>query len=83
MRRCGIAAAGGLLLNVMLAIPAFAGSEVTPPQPPQGIVVVRAPGGTAFTGSNITMWMVLAVALLVVGLGLLIASRRRARTTTR
>jgi len=46
----------------------------------QGVVQppgAGATGGIAFTGGNVRMWMVLAAALLVVGLALLIAGRRR------
>jgi LPXTG-motif cell wall-anchored protein len=48
------------------------------------ITIVAAAGGgiTAFTGAQIEIWMILAVALLVVGLGLILISRRR-RTSLR
>jgi len=44
----------------------------------------RAPSlvSTAFTGLDITVWMFAAAALLVLGVGLLFAARRRARSAT-
>jgi LPXTG-motif cell wall-anchored protein len=67
---------GAVCLNLLLMAPAFAGSELPPPA---GEVVTPpgADGGTAFTGANVTMWMVLAVALLAVGVALFVAGRRR------
>jgi len=45
--------------------------------------VVVAPGSRAgalaFTGTQITVWMVAAAALLVLGVGLLVAARQRAK----
>ena len=40
---------------------------------------IRGGTGTAFTGTDITVWMVVAVALLLLGVGFLLAARRRAR----
>jgi LPXTG-motif cell wall-anchored protein len=40
-------------------------------------------GSTAFTGIDITVWMLAAAALLVLGVGLLFAARRRARSAAR
>jgi hypothetical protein len=92
MKRFGYALLGGLSLTLLTAMPALAqGSVVTPPAPetdvgPQVIVrapgdvdVVQAPGGVAFTGSEVTLWMVLAVALLAVGVTFYVLGRRRAR----
>jgi len=84
MKRFGWAVLGVLFLHAMLAAAAFAGSELPPPSgdviTPPGGNVVHPPGGTAFTGAgtNIPLWAVLAAALLVVGVTLLVASRRRA-----
>ena len=81
MKRIGIALLGGMALAVCSAATAFAQSDI----PPGGVggEVVRPPGAaqgtTAFTGSNVQMWMVLAAALLIVGVALLVAARRRAR----
>jgi len=49
----------------------------------QGVVVQPpgATGGIAFTGGNVRMWMVLAVGLLVIGVVLLTAGRRRRANT--
>jgi LPXTG-motif cell wall-anchored protein len=42
-----------------------------------GGVVVRAPGGVAFTGADIGMWLLAVGALLVIGGVLFVAGRRR------
>ena len=77
MKRLATVVLGAICLNLMLVAPALAGSEVPPPEP--GGTVVRPPGSdaTAFTGADISMWMVLAVALLVVGVALFLVGRRR------
>ena len=48
---------------------------------PQEVVVPPGahPGAMAFTGTEITVWMVVAAALLLLGVGFLLAARRRAR----
>ena len=87
IRKLGLLVPSAVCLIVLLAAPALAGSELPPPDDPnvQGVVVqppgavVQPPGATggiAFTGGNVRMWMVLAAALLVVGVTLLIAGRR-------
>lgn len=78
MKRLASVVLGAICLNLILVVPALAGSEVKPPEP--GGTVIRPPGSTdatAFTGADITMWMVLAVGLLVVGVALFLAGRRR------
>jgi hypothetical protein len=86
MRKLGIVALGSLCLNLLVAATALAQEEtdsvLNAPANDDTLpnAVVRPPGGTAFIGSEVTVWMVLAVALLVVGVALLIASKRRART---
>ena len=90
MKRFGYALLGGLFLTMLTAMPALAqGSQVPNPEVedvgPQVIVrapggeVVQAPGGVAFTGSEITLWMVLAAAFLAVGVAFYVLGRRRAR----
>jgi LPXTG-motif cell wall-anchored protein len=61
-----------------VATPAF-GVELPPPggDPVHGLTIVKAPSGLSFTGANVTMWMVLSVGMLLIGLALLIAGRRR------
>ena len=85
IRKLGLLVPSAICLVVLLAAPALAGSELPPPDDPnvQGVVVQPpgATGGIAFTGGNVRMWMVLAAALLVVGLALLIAGRRRRANT--
>lgn len=73
-----IAATAGAYLMVTAA-PAFAQSEIPqPPDGPVGGVVVTPPGGTAFTGADVGLLLVAIVACLAIGVGLLVASRRRA-----
>ena len=93
MKRFGYALIGGLFLTLLTAMPAMAegGSNVPGPKPdvgPQVIVrapenVVQAPGGVAFTGSEITLWMVLAAALLAVGITFYVLGRRRAHAVAK
>ena len=82
IRKLGLLVPSAICLLVLLAVPALAGSELPPPNDSNVQGVVQPPGagatgGIAFTGGNVRMWMVLAAALLVVGLALLIAGRRR------
>lgn len=80
MKRFATMALGTVCLTLLQISPAFAGSAVPPNNNNDGVlpnVVVRPPGGVAFTGSQVTVWMVIAVALLVVGVAFLIVARRR------
>ena len=72
MKRIGFAALTAVLFVLGLAAPAFAGYAPPPPDPG------GTHGGTAFTGSNVSMGLVLLVALVVVGAVALFVSRRRA-----
>jgi hypothetical protein len=86
MKKLGSVGFASVLLILLSAVPAFAGSELPSPGDDVGGVIVHPPGAgpgtTAFTGSalNITLWMVVAVGLLVVGVALLVAGRRRRAT---
>jgi LPXTG-motif cell wall-anchored protein len=87
VKRFGYALIGALSVTLLTAMPALAQSNVPPGGEdvgPQVIVrapenVVQAPGGVAFTGSEVTLWMVLAAALLAVGVTFYVLGRRRAR----
>jgi LPXTG-motif cell wall-anchored protein len=87
MKRLGIAVLGSLSFTLVSAASAFAQSDIPPNVAgevvqPAGEVVQppgAAPGTTAFTGTDITVWMVVAAAMLLLGIGLLLAARRRAR----
>lgn len=89
MKRLGIAVLGGLSFMLVSAASAFAQSDIPPNvagevvQPNVAGEVVQppgaAPGTTAFTGMDITVWMVVAAAMLLLGIGLVLAARRRAR----
>jgi LPXTG-motif cell wall-anchored protein len=84
MKKLGIAVLGALSLMVLTATTALAqsGGSAIPPGDDDVLpeVIVNPPGGVAFTGSQVTVWMVVAVALLAIGVAFLIAARRRART---
>ena len=89
MKKLGVAVFGVLGFTLLSATSALAQSNIPEPDvlgdvvvPPGGDVVVppgAGPGGTAFTGTDITVWMVIAAALLLLGVGFLLAARRRAR----
>jgi LPXTG-motif cell wall-anchored protein len=87
MKRLAILVAGTISFALLSASSALAKSNIPPaevrPAEVLGEVVVppgAQPGSTAFTGTDITVWMLAAAALLVVGVGLLFAARRRARS---
>lgn len=81
MKRFATMALGTVCLTLLQISPAFAqnGGSALPPNNDDVLpnVVVRPPGGVAFTGSQVTVWMVIAVTLLVVGVAFLIVARRR------
>ena len=82
MKRLTIVVAGTVTFALVTASSALAQSSIGDPQV-RGEVVVppgAQSGSTAFTGIDITVWMFAAAALLVLGLGLLFAARRRARS---
>ena len=84
MKRLAILVTGTICFALLSASSALAQSNVPPGGADvRGEVVVPPgadPGSTAFTGAGITVWMLAAAALLVVGVGLLFAARRRARS---
>ena len=77
MRRIALVVTTTVGSLVAMALPAFAGSELPPPNGP-GVSgdVVTPPGGTAFTGSDVFPWLLAIAVLLAVGAALLIASKR-------
>lgn len=86
MKKLGIAVFGALCMTLLTAASALAqtGGSAIPPGDDDVLpeVIVNPPGGVAFTGSEVSLWMVLAVALFAVGVAFLIIARRRARTAT-
>jgi hypothetical protein len=66
---------GALSVAAMTAVPALA--QYPPTEAPTGVT----PGGeeVAFTGANITLWMVLLAGLVVAGILALVAGRRRSK----
>ena len=85
MKRLTIALAGTISFAMLSASSALAQSNIPDPEV-RGEVVVppgAQSGSTAFTGIDITVWMLAAAALLVLGLALQFAARRRARSAAR
>jgi len=82
MKRLATVVAGTISFALLSASSALAQSNIQEPDVRGEVVVPPGadPGSTAFTGIDITMWMLAVAALLVVGLGLLVAARRRARS---
>jgi LPXTG-motif cell wall-anchored protein len=81
MKRLTIMVVGAISFAMLSASSALAQSNIPEPQV-RGEVVAppgAQSGSTAFTGIDITVWMFAAAALLVLGVGLLFAARRRAR----
>jgi hypothetical protein len=81
MRRFGIAGLGALSFTLLSAASAFAQSNIPPGDVGAEVVAPpgAGPGATAFTGTNITVWMVAAAALFLLGVGFLLAARHRSR----
>ena len=82
MKRLTIGVVGAVSFALLSASSAVAQSSIPEPQVRGEVVVPPGadPGSTAFTGIDITVWMLAVAALLVLGLGLLFAARRRARS---
>jgi LPXTG-motif cell wall-anchored protein len=81
MKKLTIAVAGTISFVLLSATSALGQSNIPEPEV-RGEVVAppgAQPGSTAFTGIDITVWMFAAAALLVLGVALLFAARRRAR----
>jgi LPXTG-motif cell wall-anchored protein len=84
MKRLTVVVVGAISFALLSASSALADSSIQQPEVRGEVVTPPGAGGvsgsTAFTGIDITVWMLAVAALLVVGLGLLVAARRRART---
>jgi LPXTG-motif cell wall-anchored protein len=84
MKRLTIVVVGAISFALLSASSALAQSSIPQPEVRGEVVTPPGAGGvsgsTAFTGMDITVWMLAVAALLVVGLGLVVAARRRART---
>ena len=78
MKRLALAAGTALTYLFVTATAALADSTIVPPgEPPVRGKVITPPGGTAFTGADVTFWLVAIAALVAVGITLLVLSRRR------
>jgi LPXTG-motif cell wall-anchored protein len=85
MKKLTIVVVGAISFALLSASSALAQSNIPEPEV-RGEVVVppgAQQGSTAFTGIDITMWMLAVAALLLLGVGLLFAARRRARSAAR
>jgi len=85
MKRLAAAVVAGTISFALLsASSALAQSSIPEPHVLGKVVTPPGAGGvsgsTAFTGIDITVWMVAAAAMLVLGVGLLFAARRRSRS---
>lgn len=81
MKRIGIVL-GGFAWTVLLATPALAQSSIPGPDVRGEVLtppIVTPPGGTAFTGTDISVWMVMMSVMFVAGAALVLAGRRRAK----
>jgi hypothetical protein len=86
MKRLVSAVAMALVAVLAIAQPALAGYPPKPPSHPHAStsvapkLITKAPsGGIAFTGADVVGILLVAVALALVGLGLLWAARRAGR----
>jgi hypothetical protein len=71
-------ATGALSVAAMTAVPALA--QYPPTEAPTGVAPPGA-GEVAFTGANITLWMVLLAGLVIGGTLALIVGRRRSKSS--
>lgn len=83
MKRLVTVLIGTLSLVVVSAGSAVAESDIPPDVGGDVVVPPGAsggdPAGIAFTGTEVTVWMIVAAVLFVLGVGFLLAARRRAR----
>ncbi|HEX7463904.1 MAG TPA: hypothetical protein VF382_03295 [Actinomycetota bacterium] len=81
MKRVATVVFAVLAFTLLVVAPAFAGgagSTLGPGDGPQVKGEIVRAGGTAFTGANISLGVLLMVALLLTGVALFAISRRRA-----
>ncbi len=79
MKRFAFVAGTAFAYLLVTAATALAQSTLPgPEEPPVLGDVITPPGGTAFTGVNLAIWLAAIVALVVVGTTLVVLGRRRA-----
>jgi hypothetical protein len=78
MKRVSAVMFTALAFCLLVATPVLASSEVPPPSGPQVEGEVVRAGGTAFTGANISLGVLLMVSFLLAGIALFAISRRKA-----
>jgi len=76
-KKLGLLVSMTACLIALVATPALAEGSNLPDETDVGAVVVQDPSGLSFTGANVSVWMILAAGLLLIGVALLIAGRRR------
>lgn len=82
MRRVALAAMSAAAYLLVTATSAFADSSLPRPDDPlAGGTVVTPPGGTAFTGGDVMLLLAVAATLLAIGIGLVVAGKRRAASS--
>jgi LPXTG-motif cell wall-anchored protein len=85
MIRLGAAVGATLMTLVLTALPVLAQAQQYPPEGPAETDVVQGPAAeeVAFTGSDVTLLMVLIGVLVVAGVAALMLARRRAAAVNR
>jgi hypothetical protein len=83
MRKLGLVLTAALAFCLTVALPALAVSYPPTVQGEHGgkggnQAAAGAAGGTAFTGANVSLWIVMLAVLAIVGVTALFISRRRA-----
>jgi hypothetical protein len=76
MRKLGLVLVSALAFCLVVAAPALASYGGTGPKGTEGTRGTGSGGGTAFTGTNISIGVVILAALVVAGVMALLVSRR-------
>ena len=76
MKKLGLVVTSAFVFCMLLAAPALAAYPVV-----QGKSGSKGTGGTAFTGSEVSLWIVALAVLAVAGVTALFVSRRHAKAS--
>src|SRR3990172_3550806 len=66
-KKLGLLVSMTACLIALVATPALAEGSKLPDETDVGAVVVQDPSGLSFTGANVSVWMILAAGLLLIG----------------